>query len=107
MLCHLAGLAGYVIPFGNIFGPLLIWLIKKEESALVDAHGKESLNFQISMSIYFLAGIVLMLTIIGLFIGLALIGLTMMAQIVFTITAAVKVTNNEEFSYPFTIRFIS
>jgi hypothetical protein len=53
MGCHLAALALYIgIPFGNIFGPLIIWLIKKDEIPLVDEQGKESLNFQISLILY-------------------------------------------------------
>jgi len=51
MLCHLSGLAGYVVPFGNIFGPLIIWLIKRDQSWFVDDQGKEALNFQISWAI--------------------------------------------------------
>lgn len=47
MGCHLAALTCYVgIPFGNILGPLLVWLFKKDEYALVDEHGKEALNFR-------------------------------------------------------------
>lgn len=107
MLCHLAGLAGYIIPFGNIFAPLLVWLLKRDESALVDEHGKESLNFQISITIYILAGVFLSLTIIGILPGLALICLALVAQIVLVIIAAVKVSNGEEFKYPFTMRFIT
>ena len=56
MLCHLSSLAGSVIPFGNIVGPLVVWLIKKDEYAFVDDQGKESLNFQISITIYTVVG---------------------------------------------------
>ncbi len=47
MLCHIGAFAGYIIPFGHIIAPLVIWLIKKDESPFVDDQGKESLNFQI------------------------------------------------------------
>jgi len=58
MGCHLAVLAVYMgIPFGNILGPLIIWLVKKDEFPLVDEQGKESLNFQISMLIYGAVGV--------------------------------------------------
>ena len=56
MACHLSALAGYVIPFGNIAGPLLVWLLKKDEYSLVNEQGKESLNFQLSLLIYMLIG---------------------------------------------------
>ena len=52
MLCHLSTFAGYLVPFGNISGPLIVWLVKKDEYAFVDDQGKESLNFQISITIY-------------------------------------------------------
>lgn len=53
MLCHLTSLAEFIgIPFGNVIRPLGICLIKKNEFLRVDEHGKESLNSQISMTIY-------------------------------------------------------
>ena len=39
MLCHLSAVAGFVIPFGSILGPLVVWLIKKDEMPFVDLHG--------------------------------------------------------------------
>ena len=45
MFCHLAAFAGVVIPFGNIIGPLVVWLIKKDSSPYIDYHGREALNF--------------------------------------------------------------
>jgi len=51
LLCHLLALLSVVVPFGNIIAPLLIWLAKKKESAFIDHHGKESLNFQITFTI--------------------------------------------------------
>jgi len=102
MLCHLSALAGFIIPFGNIIGPLVIWLIKKDESPFVDDQGKESLNFQISITIYCLIAAVLILVIIGIFL---LIGLGIFA-IVMIIIAAVKANNGEKFRYPLTIRFV-
>src|ERR1035438_7123864 len=56
MLCHLSALAGFVIPFGNILGPLIIWQIKKNEFPSVDIHGKAALNFQITVIIAVFVG---------------------------------------------------
>ncbi|HKJ33078.1 MAG TPA: DUF4870 domain-containing protein, partial [Balneolales bacterium] len=53
MLCHLGTLTGFVIPFGNIIVPAVIWKMKKDVSPLIDEQGKESLNFQISLLIYY------------------------------------------------------
>ena len=102
MLCHLAALAGFIgIPFGNIIGPLVVWLIKKDESPYVDAQGKASLNFQISMTIYKIVAALLVLVIIGFVLLPALIIL----NIVCIIIASVKTSNGEEFNYPLAISF--
>jgi len=102
MLCHLSALAMFIIPFGNIIGPLVIWLIKKDESSFVDDQGKESLNFQISITIYCLISAILILVIIGIFL---LIGLGILT-IVLIIVASVKSNSGEKFRYPLTIRLI-
>ena len=103
MLCHLGALAGFLVPFGNIIAPLIIWLTKKEESAFVDDQGKESLNFQISMTIYFAVAFVLSFVVIGLVIMPAL-GIF---QLVMVIMAGVKANNGEKFRYPLVaFRFI-
>ena len=53
VLCHASALLGLFFHFlGHILGPLAVWLIKRGDSPEIDAHGKESLNFQISMLIY-------------------------------------------------------
>lgn len=102
MFCHLGALAGYIIPFGNIIAPLVIWLIKKDESPFVDDQGKESLNFQISITIYALVALVLTLIIIGFFLLLA-VGIF---ALVMVIVAAVKANDGEKYRYPLCIRFI-
>ncbi|MDI9257168.1 DUF4870 domain-containing protein [Flavobacterium sedimenticola] len=51
---HLSALTQYFIPFGNYIFPVIIWSAKKNESAFVDANGKNVLNFQLSMFLYFM-----------------------------------------------------
>ena len=103
MIAHLAALAVFIgIPFGNILGPLVVWLIKKEESSFVDDQGKEALNFNISVTIYAFAAAILILLVIGIIL---LIGIGI-AMIVFIIMAAIKANSGEEYRYPLTIRFI-
>jgi uncharacterized Tic20 family protein len=102
MLCHLIALAGFVIPFGNIIGPLVIWLIKKDEFPFVDDQGKESLNFQISMTIYFIVSIILIAIVIGILLIIALI----IVEVIFIIIATVKANSGEKYRYPLTIRLI-
>lgn len=103
MLCHLSALAGFIFPFGNIIGPLIIWLIKKEEYPWVDQHGKESLNFQISITIYLFISAIMILILIGIFFLIAL-GII---NLVFIIIGSVKANNGEDFTYPLAIRFIN
>ena len=102
MLCHLSALAGFIIPLGNIIGPLVFWLIKKNEFPTVAAHGKESLNFQISMLIYAIVSGILCIVFIG-FLLLAAVGIT---SLVCVIIASVKASNGVPFRYPLTIRFL-
>jgi len=103
MFCHLASLSACIgIPFGNIIGPLVIWLIKREEFAIVDEHGKESLNFQISLSIYSIIAFFLCFA----FIGFLLLPAILIAGLVFVIIATLKANKGEPYLYPLTIRFI-
>lgn len=103
MLCHLTALLGFVgVPFGNIIGPLVIWLIKKNEIPSVDEHGKAALNFQISITIYSFVALVLCLILIGYVLLFALV----IVDIIFVIMAAVKANNGEPYKYPMTINFL-
>jgi hypothetical protein len=105
MFCHLAGFAlivPVVIPVGQIVAPLVLWLLKKEGSPFIDDQGREALNFQISMTIYFLASILLMFIIIGIPLFLALI----IFDIVMIITAADKASKGEHYRYPFNLRLV-
>ena len=102
MFCHLSALAGFVIPLGNIFGPLVIWLMKKDEYPLVDDQGKEALNFQISMTIYYIGAAVLILILIGIILLPALV----IFSLVMTVIAMIKANEGVAYRYPVTIRFL-
>jgi uncharacterized Tic20 family protein len=99
---HLAAFIGLLLPFGNIIGPLIIWLIKRNESPLVDDQGREALNFQISMSIY--AFLSWLLTFI--LIGFLLLGILVIFWLIVVIVAAVKASDGQQFRYPLNLRFI-
>lgn len=103
VVMHLLGFAGFVIPVGNILGPLILWLVKRAESPLLDRTGKEVLNFQISFTIYGVIAGFLCFVLIGLLLLPALFIL----WIVFMIIAAVKTSNGEEYRYPLTIRMLN
>ena len=103
MLCHISTFTGMIIPFGNILSPLIIWLIKKDESPFITDQGKEVLNFQISMTIYILLSLFLIILLIGIPI---LIGLIIFNFIV-TIIGAINANDGKYYRYPITIRFIN
>lgn len=103
MLAHLLALSGYIIPFGNIIGPLVIWMIKKDQSWFVSEHGKESLNFQISITIYAIISGVLIMVLVGIL----LLPLVMLFGLVMTIIAGIKANQGEMYRYPLTIRLIN
>lgn len=104
LLSHLSAFGGFIFPLGNILGPLLIWLLKKEKSSAVEAHAREALNFQISISISIYILISSVLIIVG--IGLVLVPILVVVQVVLIILAALAADRGEFYTYPITIRFI-
>jgi hypothetical protein len=105
MFCHLAGLAGFVIPviISGIIAPLVVWQIKKDEHPFINENGKEALNFQISVGIY---AFVSTLLIFAFCIGAVLLVAVAVFDLVFLLIAAVKANNGQSYHYPLTIRFI-
>lgn len=99
---HLAGLAGFVIPFGHLLGPLVLWLLKRGEYELVDDQGREALNFQISITLYATAAALLMY----LLIGFVLLPLVVLFWVIWTVIAAVRASDGIRYRYPLTLRLI-
>jgi len=85
-----------------IFPGLIIYLLKKDESPYVSEHAKEAMNFQISVTIYCIIGIILSLILIGIFVLIA-VGLM---NLILCIIATIKASDNVLYRYPFTIRLI-
>jgi uncharacterized protein len=102
LVCHLSALAMFVIPFGNVVGPLVVWLLKKDEMPVVDREGKESLNFQITISIFALVAGLLSFILIGIPL-LVLIGIV---NLVFIVLASLEVSKGQSYTYPFNLRLI-
>jgi uncharacterized protein len=71
MLAHLSAYAGFFIPFGNILGPLVVYLAKRRDDSEVDVHGRASLNFQLTITLF--AFVFFILIAVGVFL-LALAG---------------------------------
>ncbi len=110
VLCHASALAGLIVPAaGHILGPLIVWLLKRGDSAEIDEHGKESLNFQISMFIYTtVLGVIcfiLMFVLIG-FLLMPLLAVLYVADVVLVIIASLKASEGQLYHYPLTIRLI-
>ena len=102
MLCHFSAFTGLIFSFGNFLAPLIIWLIKKDELPLVEDQGREVLNFQISMTIYFLISGILCIILIGIPI---VIGLVIFCFII-TIIAAISANDGKSYRYPMNLRLI-
>ena len=111
MFCHLSALLGFIwfpissflfIPFGHLLGPLVIWLIKRQEHAFIDEQGKEALNFQITMTIGMIAASFLSVILIGLLLY-PVIGILIL---IFCIQGAMAASKGEEYKYPFALRLI-
>lgn len=96
MLAHLLGIVS------GFIGALIIWLIKKDQSAFIDEQGKEALNFQITVMIGYVIAWILMFVVIGVF----LIPVLLIGNLVFCILAAVAVSNGGHYRYPLVIRLL-
>lgn len=102
MFAHLSALIGFLIPFGSIIAPLIIWLTKGKESAYVGEQAREALNFQLSMAIVFVVCFLLSFIVIGLF----LMGIAAIADLVFVILATVTASKGQLYRYPYTMRLV-
>ncbi len=103
VLTHLSQLLDFVTGIGGFIVPLVLWLTKKDEISGMDFHGKAILNFRISIFIYILLCIPLILLL-----GLGIFGIIAIVifSFIFPIVNAIKASNNEAPSYPFSITFI-
>ena len=96
ILVHVLGL------LTGLFGVLILWLVKRDDSSFVDAHGKAAMNFHLSLIIYWFVSFIAALVLIGFLMMLVLLVL----QVLFPILAAVAANRGERHTYPLTIPFI-
>ena len=99
---HLSAFAGHVFPFAHIIVPLVIWLLRRETSAFVNDQGKESVNAQITFTIYFAAAVVLCF----LLIGIPLLAGLYLANLILVIVASVAAHEGKIYRYPFILRLV-
>ncbi len=102
LLVHLSAFAGFLFPFANIIAPLIVWLIFRARSDMVDYHGKRALNFQISMTIFIIIAVIFSFVLIGIpfLIGLSIV------SVVWTIVAAVRASRGDPPGYILSINFL-
>jgi len=104
VLCHASALLGLFFHFlGHLLGPLIVWLVKRGDSPEIDAHGKESLNFQLSMLIYDAVAAILCIVLIGV----PILVLLWIMNTILVIIASVRASEGQFYRYPLTIRFFS
>ena len=103
MFAHLSAFSACLgLPFGNIIGPLIMFLIKKDEYPFGGNQAKEALNFNISFTLYVIISILLCFVIIG-FILLPILGIF---WLVVTIIASVESNKGVFYRYPLCFRFV-
>ena len=118
ILCHLAGFGGYVVPvLGSILLPLVFWLMRRDEDPFIDHHGREALNFQITLFLVYLAIFLMgaMVVLSSIVFGPAVLGalplffifaLVPLYQIAMIVVAAVRANDGDWFRYPLTLRLV-
>ncbi len=104
MFAHLAALVGLMAGGFTFIGPLIVWLVKREQSKFVDFHGKESLNFQLNILIYYLISMVVTIATCGITFPLPM--LILIWSIVMPIIAGLAANKGELYRYPLTFRMI-
>ncbi len=104
VITHLSQLVTLVTGFGSLIIPLILWVTQKDRVYQMDAHGKNIVNFQLSIIVYSIICIPLVLLL-----GLGLLGLFIIGIIalVFPVINAIKASNGETPKYPLSLNFIS
>ncbi|HEV7715455.1 MAG TPA: DUF4870 domain-containing protein [Steroidobacteraceae bacterium] len=103
MIAHFSALAFFVLPaLGAAIGPLVVWAIKREQSAFASEAAKEALNFNITVLLAYCVCGLLVFVFIGILLGAALF----IAWLVLTIVAGIKASEGVHYRYPVALRLI-
>lgn len=102
VLMHLSQYGGVIVPMLGIVLPIVLWVMNKDNDAAVDAHGRNILNWNISLLIYLLICCVLMFVLIGF----VLIWIPCICMIIFPIIGAAKASNGTVWKYPFSFKIL-
>lgn len=106
MLAHVSGIVASSMVGMGFVGPLLIWLLKRDDHPFVALNAAEALNFQLSMLLYGVMLVLVSLSVIGLIVTIPLGVIGFVLWLVLPVVAAVKTSRGEAWSYPFTIGFV-
>jgi len=102
MIAHLSTLAGLFVGGLIFLGPLIVYLVKKDEHPFIADQSREALNFNLSVFIYIIASAILIIVVVGIL----LLPAVAIAWLILTIIAAVRANNGEPYRYPLTIRLV-
>jgi uncharacterized Tic20 family protein len=100
-ILHLSQFCGFVLPLAGLVVPIILWQLKKDESALLDRHGRIIANWLVTALI---AGAVFWL-LCFILIGIPLLAILGLLCVVFPIVGAIKASNGEAWPYPMSYRF--
>ena len=103
MLIHASAFAGMLFPLALALGPLLVWTLKKHESAYLDAQGRKAINFQLTVLLILFVCVLLSLIIKPLIALAFMVGI---GGLIFSVMAAVVVYREGDFEYPFYIKIM-
>lgn len=108
MFTHLSPLVGYVIPFGNIIAPLVMWIMKRDQSPFLESIGREALNFQITVMLAIVVCFVGIIVTFGIGIILfgPLLGIIGLADIIFIVIAAIAANEGRAYTFPICLRLV-
>ena len=104
VITHLSQLITMVIGFGSLIVPLILWTTQKDKVYQMDEHGKNIINFQLSLIVYCILCVPLILLCGFGFLGFIIIGII---SVVFPVINAIKASNGEIPKYPLSLNFIS
>lgn len=102
MAAHLSAFSVFLVPI-PVIGPVIVWAVKREDHPFIDHHGREAVNFNLSVFVYAIVAAVSLL----LLVGIVLLPLVFLLWFIVTVVAALKAAAGEWYRCPMTIRFLS
>ena len=102
-ITHVAALLGILLPMALVLGPMIIWMIKRDESSFLDAQGKEAVNFQLTILVTSFI-LILLAGITKIFFAISAVVLAV--GMIFAAVAALNIYKGKDYRYPFAVRLI-